>query len=121
MTSLVQHAKRELRAAGLFDEDADYDGAVATCTTTLMEVFTAYGHSGGSLEQTLKVFDRLARGKPLTPLTGEDDEWEVPEQCKLEYPQMLQNKRYHLVFKDDEMAWDVGKGRVPITFPHTVE
>jgi hypothetical protein len=121
MSSLVQHAKYELRAAGLFDPDADYDGAVATCATTLMEVFTAYGHSGGSLEQTLAVFDKLARGKPLSPLTGEDDEWESPEHSKAEHPQMLQNKRYHLIFKDDEMAWNVAVGREPITFPYTVE
>jgi hypothetical protein len=89
MTSLVQHAKRELRSAGLFDADADYNGDVAVIATSLMEVFAAYGHSEGSSAQTLAVFDRLARGKPLTPLTGEDDEWDVPENCKLEYPQML--------------------------------
>lgn len=121
MTSLVQHAKRELRTAGLFDADSDFDGEIGVQVSSLMDVLTAYGHSGASLEQTLSVFDKLARGKPLTPLTGEDDEWEVPEQCKLDYPQMLQNKRYHFIFKDDEMAWDVNKGRVAITFPHTVD
>jgi hypothetical protein len=118
MTTLLQHAKRELRAAGLFDPDADYDGAVASCATSMMEVFSAYGHSGGSKEQTLAVFEKIARGKPLTPLTGEDDEWEVPEGKS---GQMMVNKRCYHVFKDDEMAWDVNKGRTPLTFPYCPE
>lgn len=118
MTSLVQHAKRELRTAGLFDADSDFDGEIGVQVSSLVDVLTAYGHSGGSLEQTLSVFDKLARGKPLTPLTGEDDEWYAPETT---IPNLLQNKRYHFIFKDDEMAWDVNKGRVAITFPHTVD
>jgi hypothetical protein len=118
MSRLSQHAKRELRAAGLFDADAEYNGDVAVQVTSLMEVFTAYGHSGGGAEQTLAVFETLARGMPLTPLTGEDDEWEHPE--GVEDDQIKVNKRYCCVFKDDMMAWDVRVGRKPITFPYTV-
>lgn len=117
MSSLVQHAKSELRAAGLFDADADFNGDVAVQVTSLMEVFAAYGHSGASVEQTLAVFERLARGKPLTPLTGEDDEWYVPQGTD---GQIQMNKRFACVAKDDEMAWDVREGRKPITFPYTV-
>jgi len=114
MSSLLQHAKFELRNAGLFDADADYGGDVAVQATSLMEVFAAYGHSGGSAEQTLKVFETLARGLPLSPLTGEDSEWEK------ERPGtgMQQNARCIHVFKDNEMAWDVRFGRKPITFPY---
>jgi hypothetical protein len=118
MTSLVQHAKRELRSAGLFDADAEYDGDVAVQVSSLMEVFAAYGHSGGSAEQTITIFDKLARGMPLTPLTGEDDEWEVPDNMS---GQILTNNRCPFVFKDDEMAWDVRKGRVAISFPYSPE
>lgn len=117
MSSLVQHAKFELRAAGLFDADADYNGDVAVQVTSLTEVFAAYGHSGGSAEQTLKVFERLARGLPLSPLTGEDDEWEKAR----DGTGMQQSKRCVHVFKDDEMAWDVRAGRKPITFPYEVK
>lgn len=118
MSSLVQHAKRELRAAGLFDADADFNGDVAVHVTSLMEVFTAYGHSGGSAERTLEVFEKLARGMPLTPLTGEDDEWETPKGTS---GQMMVNTRCYRVFKDDEMAWDVNNGRVPLSFPYQPE
>lgn len=118
MTTLLQHAKSELRAAGLFDAGSDFDGDVAVQATSLMETFCAYSHSGGSAEVTLQVFERLARGFPLSPLTGEDDEWEVPEGRG---GQLMINKRCSRVFKDDEMAWDVRKGRVAITFPYTVE
>lgn len=118
MTTLVQHAKRELRSAGLFDADADFDGDVAVQVTSLMEVFAAYGHSGGSAEQTLAIFEKLARGFPLSPLTGEDDEWEVPAGMG---GQIQVNKRFNRVFKDDEMAWDVRVGRTPLTFPYQPE
>jgi hypothetical protein len=117
MSSLLQHAKYELRAAGLFDADADYNGDVAVQATSLMEVFAAYGQSGGSAEQTLAVFEKLARGKPLSPLTGEDDEWYVPSGTS---GQIQMNKRFASVVKDDEMAWDVRFGRKAITFPYTV-
>jgi hypothetical protein len=116
MTTLLQHAKRELRAAGLFDADADFNGDVAVQVSSLMEVFAAYGHSGASSEQTLDIFEKLARGMPLSPLTGEDDEWEVPEGMG---GQIQVNTRCSRVFKDDEMAWDVRKGRTPIIFPYT--
>lgn len=120
MSSLLQHAKYELRAAGLFDANADYDGDVAVQATSLMEVFTAYGHSGGSAEATLGVFLRLANGLPLTPLTGEDDEWKLPDGVAKD-THVRVNKRCNRVFKDDEIAWDVRVGRKPITFPYTVE
>lgn len=119
MSSLLQHAKFELRNAGLFDADADYNGDVAVQATSLMEVFAAYGHSGGSAEETLSVFGKLARGMPLSPLTGEDDEWKKPDGAKSD--QILQNKRCMHVFKDADIAWDVRSGYVPITFPYTVK
>lgn len=116
MTTLLQHAKSELRSAGLFDADSDFDGEIGVQVTSLMETFLAYGHSGTSAYRTLEVFDKIARHMPLTPLTGEDDEWESPNGTD---GQMRINKRCTQVFKDDEMAWDIRKGRVAITFPYT--
>lgn len=117
MTSLLQHAKSELRAAGLFDDDSDFDGELGVQVTALMETFCAYGHSGGSATSTLNLFYRLAQHLPLSPLTGEDDEWETPEGTS---GQIQINKRCTQVFKDEEMAWDIRKGRVAITFPYSV-
>lgn len=105
----------------MFDADADFNGDVAPCIVSMMETFTAYGHSGGSAEVTLSAFDRLAHFKPLTPLTGADDEW--IDQTAISAAPMWQNRRCHEVFKDEDGAWIAkpGKGRIPITFPYTVE
>jgi hypothetical protein len=118
MTTLRQHAKTELRAAGLFDADSDFDGDLGVQVTSLMDTFLAYDHSGGSAEQTLGIFSRLAKGLPLVPLTGDDDEWYIPQG---KGGQILANKRCIRVFKDEEMAWDVAVGRKPITFPYMPE
>ena len=121
MSELVKFAKAELRRAGLFDADADYDGAVGANVVALMETFCAYGHSGGSAAITLALFSKLADHKPITPLTGEDDEWEIVEhQSKDDLPFRMQNIRCPTVFREGEIAWDTSKGHKPITFPYTV-
>ena len=118
MTTLLQHTKSELRAAGLFGEDSDFDGEIGVQVTALMETLLAYGQSGTIFARTLEVFNRVAEGLPLTPLTGDDDEWEIPNGMG---GQMYINKRCTRVFKDDDMAWDVRKGRTPIAFPYFPE
>lgn len=118
MTTLLQHAKSELRAAGLFDEDSDFNGEIGVQVTALVETLTAYGHSGGSLELTLEIFDKIAHHMPLSPLTGEDDEWETPPSAAPGIGIKV-NRRCTQVFKDDDMAWDIRYGRKPITFPYT--
>jgi hypothetical protein len=115
--SLMKFVKSELRAAGLFDADADYDGAIATTVVALVETFSAYGHSGGSAEQTLAVFDKLVRRIPLTPLTGEDDEWEE----RRDDEPFWRNTRCPTVCKDLVTAWDSARGDKTITFPYAVE
>jgi hypothetical protein len=120
MSTLLQNTKSELRRAGLFDPDADFDGDVAACVTAMMQTFVAYGHSGGSAEATLQVFDRLARHLPLAPLTGDDDEWDDPSGDG----KLLQNTRCTRVFKDTEsgIAFDTRNGAAaraqPLSFPY---
>lgn len=117
MTTLLQHAKSELRAAGLFDDTADYNGDVAVQVMALMETLCAYSHSGGSQGQTLGIFSQLANHMPLTPLTGDDDEWEAVGGTD----QLVINKRCRQVFKDADMAWDVRRGRIAVTFPYSTD
>jgi hypothetical protein len=119
MSELVKFAKAELRAAGMFDPDADFDGEVAPCVVSMMETFTAYGHSGGSAHATLGAFARLADHKPLTPLTGDDSEWD--DRSKENGSPLWQNNRCHSVFKDRHRAWDTAQGDRPVKFPYTVE
>lgn len=117
MSSLLQHTKTELRAAGMFDDDADFDGAIGVGVTALMETLTAYGHSGTSLDATVKTFSRLAAHLPLSPLTGDDDEWHHP----VKGDTMEQNKRCPRVVRDGKMAWDTEKGYTALTFPYMPE
>jgi hypothetical protein len=72
---LEQHAERELRAAGLFDADSDYDGAIGRDVMELVRAFCNKGHSGGSAMYVLEVFNRVARWEALTPITCKPDEW----------------------------------------------
>lgn len=128
MSTLLQNAKTELRAAGMFDLDADYGGTPAFNVVSLIETFLAAGHSGGSADITLAAFERLVRHKPLTPLLGDDGEW--TDRSAMYGRPLWQNNRYPRVFKDKKNAWivldqegsELGDGQVKyITFPYTVE
>ena len=116
MSSLLQFAKTELRAAGMFDADSDYDGDLGAQVMALMETFCAYGHSGESAAMTLVLFDKLARYLPINPLTGEDSEWEDLQTG--ETIPVYQNTRCPTVFMQDDIAWDTAVGHAPITFPY---
>ena len=127
--SLVEHARKELAEAGLFDIDSDYDGMLGEAVLELIQKFSEQGHSGMSASMTISLFEKLARFKPLTPLTGEDDEWiDVDDNT-------YQNRRHPSIFKDqDGQAYWYGGvvfknqdgatftneySRVPVTFPYT--
>lgn len=75
MSHLEQHAERELRAAGLFDADGDYNGGIGPAVMKLIRAITGDGHSGGSAQLTLAAFNRVVQFKTLTPLTSSPDEW----------------------------------------------
>lgn len=128
MSALVEFARSELKAAGLFDKDSDYGGMLAEAVMKLIEVHSAEGHSGFSNGMAVNLFERLARFEPITPLTGADDEWvEVGTD-------VWQNRRCSHVFKNTEGAYDIdgrifrrpngvsftsSESRVPVTFPYT--
>lgn len=75
MSNLTDYAEAELRRAGLMDPDSDYGGMLGSAALELVTVFAGQGHSGMSAEITTQIFERLARYKPLTPLTYAPDEW----------------------------------------------
>lgn len=72
---LVDHAKHEMDRAGLYDDDADYNGMVAQAVQELVETLAAQRHSGFSAQITLTVFEKVARWDVLTPLTDNPTEW----------------------------------------------
>ena len=96
-SNLLAHARKELELK--FPDDPEADGfdmnqAMREATENLMFIFALEGHSGFSASWAITVFERLARYKPLSPLTGDDDEWnQVADD-------MWQNRRCSNVFKD---------------------
>lgn len=127
MSNLVDHARRELKIAGLFDKDSDYGGMLGDAIMKMVEQFADEGHSGFSAMMAISAFQKVAAFEPLTPLTGSDDEWgEVAAD-------LFQNKRCCHVFKTADGAYDSeGRifrepsgacfqnrdSRVPVTFPY---
>lgn len=108
--SLVEHAERELRLAGLFDSDSDYGGAVGTAALELVKVFAEQGHSGASAYIVLDVFSRLAQFRELTPITSSPDEWRSVDVSTLlpGAPPMWQSTRNPSVFSaDGGKTWGV--------------
>jgi hypothetical protein len=105
-SNLVLHAERELKIAGLFDEDSDYGGMLGEAVMNMVRTFSGEGHSGFSAGMAIAAFQKVASFEPLTPLTGDDDEWtEVAEGT-------WQNQRCSHVFKEaDGRAYDID-GRI---------
>lgn len=97
--SLVEHAERELKLAGLFDKDSDYDGMLGKSVLALVKVFAKQGHSGFSAHQTLKIFNIVGRYKVLTPLTSDPEDWN--DISEMNGSPMWQNKRQSSCFSYD--------------------
>lgn len=129
MSNLVDYAKDELKRIGMIDSGEPYNDWETKAILDLIELFASQGHSGFTALYVINAFSRLAMFKPLSPLTGEDDEWNDIGDC-------LQNKRYPAVFKDkdgtaynveglvftdDGAAWyTCSDSRVNVTFPYKV-
>src|SRR5699024_9882012 len=97
---LVEYAKSELARIGR-DEDGMQD-AINKDILRIVEMFSNQGHSEYSADYALSILERLLRFKPITPLTGEDDEWdEISHGTQ-------QNKRCPSVFRNaDGTAHDI--------------
>ena len=91
-------AERELEAAGYRADDKE-EGPnkwLRENVLELLEVFRKQGHSGNSAPFAIRLFSLLASNRPLTPLTGDDSEWnEVGEN-------VWQNNRDSRVFKNEK-------------------
>jgi hypothetical protein len=127
MSNLVDYAKSELDIAGLTADGDEYDVAVREAALEIIEKFSDQGHSGFSAGMVTNIVEKLMRFHPLTPLTGDDDEWtEVTEG-------VFQNKRCSHVFKENGRAYDINgrvfeepngcrftsrDSRVEVTFPY---
>jgi len=107
MSNLVDYAESELKLAGLFDKDSDYNGALGDAALEIVKVFSKQGHSGASAAIVTSIVEKLLRYEPLTPLTYAPDEW--IDVSKESGTPMWQNKRKSTTFSTDggETHYDV--------------
>lgn len=119
--SIREQARAELKRAG-FDQQA-----IDTIDAIMAKFFESYD-SGGAVMAMAPVLIKCLLGLPLSPLTGDEDEWHDPVGDGL----MLQNVRCGSVFKDYrnsdgemakggiELAHDIDAPNpsAPITFPY---
>lgn len=110
--SIREQAKVEMARAGITGDDA-------AVMSNILELFLEQWDSGGAVSVMQPVLMRLIAGKPLSPLTGADDEWldHGPGMAK-------QNLRCGSVFKEaDGLIHDIDAPdpRAPITFPYDVD
>jgi hypothetical protein len=135
---LLSYAEDELNRIGMTEDSPDeMNVEMRKHIVHMVKEFSEEGHSGFSGRYALNILTKLLDFKPLTPLTGADDEWnDVGEDY-------WQNKRCSSVFKkadgtcydiDGKVFWEwyrdengeavktyySGSGcSVPVTFPYT--
>lgn len=129
--SIIDFAKSELDIIGLREDSPEWaDKAMRSHLLKMIEVFEEEGHSGASAQYALSMLGKLLSFKPLSPLTGEDSEWNLISEEDACY----QNKRCPHVFKDRDGPYDINgrvfvregggsytnsESRVWISFPYT--
>lgn len=140
--SFIQFAESELDRIGMTaDSEDEMNLAMRDHILRMVTAFSDEGHSGFSANYAANCLEKLLRYEPLSPLTGDDDEW-----TKLDYDDdtTYQNKRCSHVFKDaNGNAYDIDgivfwewytdpetgekhkthftckDSRVPVEFPYT--
>jgi hypothetical protein len=133
MSNLLEHAKRELLAAGYDPDQTEEDPNkwIQENILELIKVFAAQGHSGSSAPYCIRAFKTLANWEPLVPLTGEDGEWgpspsgHGPDQ-NIRCSRVFRNpdgRAFDVsgkVFREPSGACYTGSGSaVDVTFPYT--
>ena len=76
---------------------------IAECAKSALRAYNSVykdGHSGNSIGIMRGMLNDLIRTRPLTPLTGEDDEWSECGMDDVSGVKTFQNKRYGALFKD---------------------
>ncbi len=110
MGNLEKHAESEMRRAGLYDADACYGGLIPQAVMELVRALAAQGHSGCSHHLVMDIFDKVARFRPLTPLTSDPSEW--ADVSEASGRPLWQSRRCPSVFSSDGgTTWrDLDKG-----------
>ncbi len=106
MNNYQKHAMNEFRAANWVDENGRFHDEtqenICNHIMKLLEVFADEGHSGTSAPYTISVFQKLAKFEPISPLTGEDWEWNNINDDRTGNVSVYQNRRCTAVFKQSD-------------------
>lgn len=102
-SNYIKFAKRELEILryDLNQKEEDPNKWIVENVLELLRVFDKQGHSGSSAPFCIEYFRKLASFEPLTPLTGEHEEWNKIGDKK------YQNKRCSHVFETNGQAYDI--------------
>lgn len=104
MNNFEKHAREEFRAAGWMDENGKFKDEMQELmcaqVVDLLNMFAKHGHSGSSAPYALDMFNKLAKFKPIAPITGED--WEWADVSGFSDGTRYQNKRCSSIFKDKD-------------------
>ena len=92
MSSLVEHARRELELIG---EEQD----VIDWFCRVIREFASYGHSGGSASVCIPRLSQLLQFLPLSSITSNPDEW--IDRSDLSRTPLWQNIRDSRAFSED--------------------
>ena len=142
MSNLISYAESELNRIGMTEDSPDeMNVMMRKHIVHMIKEFSEEGHSGFSGRYALNILTKLLDFKPLTPLTGEDDEWH--DVSEYSGKTTFQNIRCSSVFKnangecydiDGKVFWEWYKDEdgeavktyysgsgcsVPVTFPYT--
>lgn len=100
---MLDYAKEELRRIRSTDEPDEMQDMMDAHILRMVQTFADEGHSGFSAAYAVNILQKLLRFEPLTPLTGDPDEWNQVGEG------MWQNRRCSHVFKDaeDGEAYDI--------------
>lgn len=139
---LIQFCSDELDHIGLTeDSPEEMNRAIRRHVLHMVSEFAKEGHSGMSASYALSILKKLLAYEPLSPLTGNDDEWvNVSSYMDRE---VYQSKRCSKVFKEGDEVYNIegkvfwewqkrddgsqyksyytnGHSRTPVTFPYTI-
>lgn len=129
MSNLVDYAKEELKRVRVDVDDAGAQDFMERNILQIIATFAEQGHSATSAAYLIARVQRLMKFLPLSPLTGEDDEWSAASSDG-----DRQNRRCFSVFKredgtaydieavvvsyDDGQTWHYPKQWKAVTFPY---
>lgn len=97
--SIIEYAKSELERVKK-DKDGIAD-QMDSCILEIIKKFGEQGHSGCSARYAIAKIERLLLFKPITPITGDDDEW-----IEVSSNGIKQNKRCSSVFQQKDGSYE---------------